>query len=122
MAYEINIPNNAWSEQTVTLDGSLFRLEMKYKDRTERWYVTLKDNLGNHLLTEKKCVAGQTVTGLYDLPGVTGALFVQQNYGLDDYPTFDNFGIDKQFSLIYMTDAEFTLFLQLGDNPSYSAA
>jgi len=121
MAFEINIPHSPWSEQTITLDGSLFRLEMKFKDRTDRWYLTLKDNLGKHLITEKKCVNGQTLTGLYDLLGLQGALFVQQNYGRDDYPSYDNFGLGKQFSLVYMTDAEFTLFLSLGDNSSYSA-
>ncbi len=119
MAYEINVPGNSWSEQTVTLDGGLFRIELKYKERTERWYLTLKDNTGVNLLTEKKLVDGQVITGLYDLPGLSGAIAVQRNYGRDSYPTWDTLGRDKAFSLIYLTEAEYTMLLQTGENVNY---
>lgn len=119
MSYEINIPNNPYSQQTVTLDGSLFRILLKYKERTERWYLTLQDNTGVDLLTEKKLVDGQVISGLWDIPGLTGALAVQKNYGTDVYPTYDTLGKGKQFSLIYITQAEYTLLLQTEDNQNY---
>lgn len=121
MSYEINIPQSAWSTQTVTLDGALFRIELKYKERAERWYMTLKDNTGVDLLTEKKLVDGQVITGLWDITGLTGALAVQRNYGTDIYPTFETLGQGKQFSLVYLTEAEYTLLLQTQDNSNYVA-
>lgn len=119
MSYEINVPSSAWSTQTVTLDGSLFRIELKYKERTERWYMTLKDNTGVDILTEKKLVDGQVITGLWDLPGVQGAIAVQRNYGTDVYPTYDTLGVGKQFSLVYLTEDEYTLLLKTEDNYNY---
>ncbi|MGX9869052.1 phage baseplate plug family protein [Enterobacter mori] len=118
MTQSINIPSNSdWSTQTVTLDGNLYEIELKYKERTERWYLTLRNTEGEDLLTEKKCVGGQTLTGLHGIPLFGGNLYIERKFGKGDYPSHDDFGPGKAFELLYFTDAEYTALLKLDDIP-----
>lgn len=116
MAYNIVIPDAEWSSQVVTLGGTTFILELKYKRRTQRWYMTLKNSDGVTLLTEKKIVDGQTMTGLFDIEGMYGDIFCERQFGKDVYPTLDTLGVDKAFSLVYYTEDEMSWVLQLNNN------
>lgn len=116
MAYSILVPDTEWSSQTVTLGGTTFILELKYKQRTERWYMSLFDADGNPILSEKKLVQGQTLTGLYDIVGMYGDIFCERVYGLADYPTRDTLGLDKEFVLVYYTEEEMDWMLQMTNN------
>ncbi|AZV02131.1 hypothetical protein [Pectobacterium phage Wc4-1] len=113
MAYNITVPDDENSVQTVTLGGTTFRLGLKYKARTQRWYLSLYDNDDNPLLTEKKLVDGQSITGLWDIEGMFGEIFCERSYGTDIYPSRDTLGIDKPFNLVYYTAEEMSWILRL---------
>ncbi len=116
MAYNILVPDTDWSSQVITLGGTTFVLELKYKERTQRWYMSLFSSDGVKLLSEKKIVDGQTMTGLYDLPGMYGGIFCERAYGLEVYPTRQTLGIGKEFNLVYYTQEEMDWLLQMTDN------
>ena len=116
MAYNILVPDADWSSQVVTLGGTTFILELKYKSRTDRWYMTLYNSDGQVLLTEKKIVDGQTLTGLWDIEGMYGDIFCERAYGTDIYPSRNTLGIDKPFNLLYYTEDEMDWVLQANDN------
>lgn len=103
MALYIPVPDTEWSTQTVTLDKTPFVLELRFKGRQERWYLTIKDTDGNILISEVKCVPNTTVTGRYGLPEISGDIFVERFFGEEEYPTRNDFGIDKAFGLVYQT-------------------
>ncbi|HCM7357821.1 TPA: hypothetical protein N3288_000227 [Klebsiella aerogenes] len=115
MAYSIVIPDRDWSEQQVSLDGSVYTIELRYRGRLDRWYLTLKDMSGNILVNQKKCVCGQTLTGTFSIPGFVGSLYVEQRFGVADYPTRNNFGQGKEIELLYLTEKEFSLLLRVND-------
>lgn len=116
MAYSILVPDADWSRQTITLGGTTFILELKYKQRTERWYMSLYDYSGQPILTEKKIVDGQTMTGLWDIEGMYGDIFCERIYGTDVYPTRNTLGINKAFNLVYYTEEEMDWVFHLTDN------
>lgn len=106
MAYNILVPDTDWSSQIVTLGGTTFTLELKYKERTGRWYMSLYDIDNNPLLIEKKIVDQQALTGLWDIPGLYGDIWCERVYGTDVYPTRDTLGMNKAFNLVYFTEEE----------------
>lgn len=115
MAMSIVIPDTDWSSQTVTLGQTSFIIELKYKARPKRWYLTLKDSDGTVLLTEKKVVTNMNLTGLYEIEGLYGDIFCERIYGESAYPERDNFGRDKEFELKYYTEDEVNLLIGLGE-------
>ncbi|XAO54241.1 hypothetical protein [Yersinia phage vB_YenM_P778] len=111
MAMSIVIPDRDWSSQVVTLGGTTFIVELKFKLRTNRWYMTLRDSTGELLLTEKKCVPDQNLTGLYDIEGLYGDIFIDKVYGAEEYPSRNNLGVGKEFELRYYTETEVNVLI-----------
>lgn len=101
MSNYIPVPDTEWSTQTATLDKVNYLLELKFKGRQSRWYLTIRDTDGNILLNEVKCVPNTTLTGRYNLPEIYGDIFVERFFGDSTYPTRNNFGIGKEFGLVY---------------------
>lgn len=128
MSYSINIPDYDWSSQVVNLGDNSFVIELRYKARTGRWYLTLKDPMTDDILiSEKKIVGEMLVTGLYQIDNLTGAIYCERVYGKgkmklnsnsdsatpyttdDEYPSRNNFGRGKEFELMYLTQDEMSL-------------
>ncbi|WP_421589469.1 phage baseplate plug family protein [Rahnella aceris] len=105
MSYAINIPDVPYSSQQVTLGDQPYILEIVYKERTDRYYITLGTTTGVRLLTEKKILNGATMTGLFDL-GMSGELFVTRNFGTGDKIGWGKLGIGKEFGLQFLTRDE----------------
>ncbi|EHZ8238423.1 hypothetical protein K6R49_003725 [Escherichia coli] len=115
MAYSINVPDNEWSSQTVTLGEVSLIVEFRYQTRTGRWYLTLSSPItGEIYLSQRKLVGNMLTTAFTSIPGFTGELFCEHVYGnLSDkdnsygiYPTRNNFGRGKEFELKYLTNDE----------------
>ena len=113
MAYIINIPDSDWSSQTVTLGNKIYTLELKYKSRTQRWYLSLYDNNKALLLSEKKLVSNMFLTEPYALDSFTGGLIVEKAFGDKEYPSRDNLGLGKAFELKYLSADEVALMIQI---------
>lgn len=106
MSLEISIPDADFSSQIVTLGSYQYTIELKFKERVNKWFLTLRDSDGVTLLSERKLLNEMAVTGLFALPDFEGALFVERNFGTDENPSRDNFGHGKEFRLIYFTAQE----------------
>ncbi|EKF2848411.1 hypothetical protein OYT40_002162 [Escherichia coli] len=113
MAYIINIPDSEWSSQAVTLGNKIYKIELKYKSRTQRWYLSLSDNNKTTLLTEKKLVSNMFLTEPYALDSFTGGLIVERIFGDADYPSRNNLGLGKEFELKYLSADETALMIQI---------
>lgn len=115
MAYSINVPDNDWSSQTVTLGEGSFVVELQYKNRTGRWYLTLSNPVtGEIYVCQRKLVPNMFATAFAIIPGFTGELICEHVYGelsnLENlngfYPTRNNLGRGKEFELKYLTNDE----------------
>ncbi|WP_034455987.1 phage baseplate plug family protein [Buttiauxella noackiae] len=113
MAYIINVPDNDWSSQVVILGKSRYRLELKFKERLNRWYFSLFDNDGERLVTERKIIPGVFLTEPFSFEGFEGALICEVQFGADEYPSRDNLGRGKAFELQYLTAEEMRLLADL---------
>lgn len=115
MSYNINVPNESWSVQSVTLGGNIYKIELKYKHRTQRWYLSLFDSDNNPLMSEKKCVSEMFISEPYEINGFTGALLVEKVFGDDSliYPSRNTFGLNKEFQLKYYDADEFKSFAHI---------
>lgn len=104
MAYKINVPEHPYAQQQVTLGDQPYILITSYKERTKRFYLTIRTTTGDELITEKKIVPG-LMTGLHDL-GMNGDVVCERVYGTDDYPTWGTLGVGKPFELQWLTSSE----------------
>lgn len=115
MAYSINVPDNEWSSQTVTLGNISLVVELQYKNRTGRWYLTLSNPItGEVYVCQRKLVPNMFATASAVIPGFTGELICEHIFGALSsnahpngiYPTRNNLGRGKEFELKYLTNDE----------------
>lgn len=111
MAFSINIPPVPYSRQQVTLGSQPYIVIIEYRERTKRYYLTLKTSTGITLLTGKKIVGGELLTALFEL-GMDGEIGCFRNFGKGDYPTWDTLGPGKEFELQYLTQEEIEIMRQ----------
>lgn len=103
---EIRVPDAAHSSQTVSLQGVDYILEFDYNKREEAWRITIKDVFGEPILYGLKVLPDTAVNGSYQVENFSGYLFCSRNSGDAQRVVRDNFGIDKDFSLMYFTEEE----------------
>lgn len=102
----IDIPNTAYSEQTVVLNQRSFNIIAKYRLRSDRWNISITDGSGKLLISEARCISNSFITGRYVIPDLGGELYVMKVYGNKIQPTRSTFGTGKEFELQYYTNEE----------------
>lgn len=103
MAVSIFIPNTPWSRQTVSLSGRNYIFEVSYNERSKRWYIDISLS-GSDVVNSVKVMENYDLTGRYclqDFPD--GELFCARLRETSDPVGRDNFGIGKDYELLYLT-------------------
>jgi hypothetical protein len=102
----IDIPDNAWSSQNVSLGGSTYRLELKYNNRDSRWRLSLSQG-GVSILTGVALMENQNLLYRYDLDLFNHGT-LQCNRVKKDGKLLgrDNLGVGKSYELTYYSFTE----------------
>ena len=108
MALTIVVPDTSWSRQVVALDGKSYIFEISYNERSTRWYINISLS-GTEVINSIKALENINMTGRYNLINFDhGELFCVNLKKTADPVGRDNFGIDKDYELIYLTNEEIT--------------
>ena len=105
----INIPDEPYYTQRVTLESTAIRLITKFNSRNNSWYLDIKTGGGSSdILSGIKIMPNQNLTGRYDLPLLPdGNFFCLRTQNRFDDIGRDNFGNDKVYQLYWVpTDEE----------------
>lgn len=106
MPLKINIPESAWSEQSVSLSGINYRFVFTFNGRDERWRLSIY--IGNTAVIEGvKILENQALLSQYLLDDFNhGELFCIR-LKKDGLPVGrNNFGLGKAYELIYYSNEE----------------
>lgn len=106
MALTIFVPDTSWSRQLVSLDGKSYIFEISYNERSTRWYIDISLS-GTEVINSIKALENINMTGRYNLIDFDhGELFCVNLKKTSDPVGRDNFGIGKDYELIYLTNQE----------------
>lgn len=105
MAKRINVPDSAYSQQTIILSGQSYNLTITYNTSDNNWYLNIS-NLSNtvNFANSVKCVANFPLTKIYNIPG--GNLYVLRKQKTFETIARENFGDGKAYELWWLTDGE----------------
>lgn len=106
MSLKINVPESAWSEQSVSLNGINYRFVFTFNGRDERWRLSIY--IGNTAVIEGlKILENQALLGQYLLDDFNhGELFCFRMKE-DGLPVGrNNFGLGKAYELVYYSNEE----------------
>lgn len=108
MATKIRIPDTPFSEQKVVIGDNLLTVILKFNSRNNSWYLDIKDAVGeNNIISGIKIMPNQNLTGRYVIDEFSnGNLWCQRNVNTDTVLGRDNFGINKDYGLIYLSNDE----------------
>lgn len=88
--------------QTTALDGTDFRLEFRFNEREQRFYIDLRDSDGADILVGVKLVADWApLRYLVDPRRPVGEIITQDTEGLGRAPRLGDLG--RRVKLIYLT-------------------
>ncbi len=108
MALKITIPDTSWSSQLVSLSGKSYIFEISYNERSTRWYINVT-LAGEEVINSLKAIENINMTGRYNLVKFDhGGLFCVRFKKTTDPVGRDNFGLGKDYELIYLTNSEIT--------------
>jgi hypothetical protein len=107
MALKINVPDNAWSEQSISLSGIDYRFVFYFNDRDSRWRLDIFSS-ETPVITGIKIMENQALVTANYYPDLFqhGELFcirVKQ----DGLPVGrSNLGFNKAYEIMYLTVEE----------------
>lgn len=103
------IHDSAYQIQRVNIDNTIFQLQLSYNDRDESWYLDILDINANPILLSHKLQWGSEITKRYIFPQFpNGNLYIIKTENRDEKVTRTNFGENKLYKLVYITNAEMT--------------
>ena len=106
MAVSITVPDTPWSSQLVSLSGKSYEFELTYNSRSSRWYLTISLS-GVNIINSLKVIEGVDMTGRYLISEFSdGRLYCGQSRKTSDPVGRDNFGVGKDYGLVYLTNEE----------------
>jgi hypothetical protein len=102
----INVPESAWSRQRITLGGVVYDFVFQYNTRDERWRLSIYQE-NSVVLEGVKIMSTEDLLSKYKLQNFKhGTLYCVKSKKVNGEATYNNFGIDKPFTLVYLTTAE----------------
>lgn len=106
MPLTIPVPDSAWSSQDVSLGGTNYTFTFTYNSRDSRWRFDLAIN-EKVVISGVKVVENQAFLDRYALADFDhGNLFCVRIEEDGKEVGRDNFGVDKSYELIYLTNEE----------------
>lgn len=108
MALKIPVPGTAYSNQEVTLAGIKYNFKFQYNGRDSRWRLSIL--LGDTtVISGVKIMENERLLWRYRLPQFQhGDLFCIRFKDDGKEVGRDNFGVDKAYELLYLTNEEIT--------------
>ncbi len=99
-------PSSTWAEHRVSLAGKTYVFEFKFNSLQERWMVDIYLDgtpviLGQMIVEDFELFYGKPITNFDH-----GVLTTVRNFEGKSKLGRDNFGIDKEFSLLYLSNEE----------------
>ena len=99
-------PSSNWAEHKVSLAGKTYTFVFRFNSVQERWMLDIYlDNtpviLGQMIVEGFNLFYGKPITNFEH-----GILATVSNFEGKDKLSKDNFGIDKQYSLLYLSNEE----------------
>jgi hypothetical protein len=110
MPVQLNIPLVASQLDSVPLAQTPYKIDYSYNQRDNagegRWRISLYNAFGVLIIGGIKIFEPQRLLEGYILDGFEGELEVVRNNNSNRPLGFDNFGIDKDYSLLYWSKQE----------------
>ena len=107
----IKIPNSPESTQILSLSGVEYNLRLTFNTADKHWRLDIRDLDSNEIVSGLKIMPNQNLTWRYkyleNMPAGNIYCIRQKN----DFSAVgrDNLGVDKTYTLVYLTEAEDTL-------------
>ena len=106
MALKINIPDSAWSTQSLSLGGQDYEFEFKYNGREDRWRLSIGQG-DTSIVSGVKIIENRLLFLSYRLPLFAhGDLICLRTLQDNKQVGRDNFAIDKPYELLYYSYTE----------------
>lgn len=107
MPISIDVPESAWAEQSVILDGFSYTFTYSYNSRNGGLYLTITGEDNEVILANVRLMQNELLLGRYKNPLFAhGDLVCIPYKATQDEVTLGNIGIDKTYELIYLTNEE----------------
>lgn len=102
MPSSIPVPQDAYSDTSLSLSGEKYTFTFRYNDRADRWQVDIKDGNDVFIVKGLRLVEGISPTVFLELEGLTeGFIHVVKMNDTDKQAGRNNLGIDKTYELVY---------------------
>lgn len=87
-----------WYQLTITLDGVVYTLSLRYNVRSDNWFMDIQDSAANPIVSGLPILIQRSVSGQYAYLAIPPGIFVAtDNSGQGTQPTQFSFGIDHTF-------------------------
>lgn len=107
MILRIPTPTSAWGEEVLNLSGLRYRFIFRFNDKDEAWRLSIYRNQDVVIINEK-LVVGQPVRMSTQIELFShGVLCVKKIKETTENLGRNNFGLDKDYELVYYSIEEF---------------
>ncbi|MCP3921258.1 MAG: hypothetical protein GY714_01605 [Desulfobacterales bacterium] len=105
---QIPVSQNGNSDTNITLEGVTYIFQYRFNSRNKRFFLNILEEDGTELVMGMRLLEFSTPNFNYpNVDAPQGLLFVSQlQQDAEDFATLGNFGISKDYSLIYFTSDE----------------
>lgn len=108
MAFGINtFSNTASSTQNVLIGSQPIRLALDFNSTDKKWRISIYDSQNDPIIVGVVLSPNKSPTKRYALPFFSeGNLWLFRLRSTDQPLKYDNFGLEKDYGLIYLTNEE----------------
>lgn len=104
-------PSGPDSKYTTTLEGQAYEIRLRWNNRSDSWFGYLGLSGVEPTMKTRLTVGRDLLTSYRGIPDVPpGRLYVVDKEKGFGRPSYDDFGLDKRFELIYVRSFEEDLY------------